>query len=209
MLLIKSVNMGILLVGFGKYLSYDYNPSGEMAKKFDKKTISGAKVSGLVLTVEHREALKELNERIREEKPDAIMALGLAPGRGYIALERVAQNRYFYIDTDVEADEPLYKDGKPVYYSTLPLQRIREKLRSNGIPSEYSFFADTYLCNEVFYEIMDIAEKRRIKSAGFIHVPLTHVQIIKTKRFNSPSMDESTIEKAVRIAIEETCEALK
>jgi pyrrolidone-carboxylate peptidase len=68
MLLIKSVNMGILLVGFGKYLSYDYNPSGEMAKKFDKKTISGAKVSGLVLTVEHREALKELNERIREEK---------------------------------------------------------------------------------------------------------------------------------------------
>jgi pyroglutamyl-peptidase len=201
--------MKILLVGFKEFLNHDYNPSGEMAKRFDKQKVSGARISGLVLPVEHKEAIKVLKEKINAEKPDAIIALGLAAGRGYIALERVAQNRYFYTDAKKESDEPLHKGGNPVYYSTLPLSRIREKLRSSGIPSEYSFFADTYLCNEVFYEAMAMAEKGKIRSSGFIHLPLTHMQIIKAKKFNAPSMDESTIEKAVRIAISETCEALK
>ena len=54
---------------------------------------------------------------------------------------------------------------------------------------------------------MAAAEKNKIKKAGFIHVPLTSAQVIEmnhvhySTRAGIPSMEESTIEKAVRIAI--------
>ena len=198
-----------MLTGFGPFLIYETNPSGEIAKKLDGRTIGGAKVVGRVLPVKHRESAEELGRLIREEKPDVVIATGLANQRGCVALERVALNAYYFAGPQEEADEPLYKDEREAYFSTLPLKKIKAALTGIGIPAEYSFWPDTFVSNEVFYEVMRLAFKLKIKRAGYIHLPIDSKQLIGAKihymtRLAAPSMSGEMLEKAVRTAIEES-----
>ncbi len=200
----------VLVTGFGPFLSYDYNPSGAIAKRLDGKRIAGKNVVGRVLKVGHIEVGKELEEHIREHKPSIVIALGLNAASGCISLERVAINRYYYKDADGEIDEPLRGNGPAAYFSTLPLAAIKKVLQGHGIPAEFSFSSDTYVSNETFYELMRLAYKHKIKRAGFVHVPLIPKQVVGidkphyTVRQRIPSMDEGMIEKAVGWTIQ-TC----
>jgi pyroglutamyl-peptidase len=197
----------VLLFGFEPFLGYTYNPSGEIAKNLNDHTIEGAKIVGKVLPVKHKEASDLVAQAVKEEKPDVVIGLGLAASKGCIILERVAINRYYFRTKDEQTDEPLFESDREAHFTTLPIQEIKADLEKETIPAEYSFFGDTYVSNEVFYAIMRAAEKNKIKKAGFIHLPLTSAQVIGmshihySTRAGIPSMDEKTMEKAVRIAI--------
>ena len=199
----------VLLTGFQPFLSYSSNPSEGIARSLDSKTISNRRIVGKVLPVAHDEVRNIIGEYVKKYKPVAIIALGIKAKIGCIALERVALNRYYFRDEKGEVDEPLYKNGQPAYFSTLPLKEIKESLQNDGIPAEFSFYPDTYVSNEAFYEIMRLAAEFKIRSAGFIHLPLSHKQVISLKmhyalKSEIPSMDEKIMEKAVRTTIETT-----
>ncbi len=199
----------VLLTGFEPYLTYTTNPSGELAIRFNGKEIAGADVVGRVLPVQHQVSASAAHEYIMTEKPDIVIATGIAASKGCVALENIAINRYLFKSKEEDIDEELYKDGKDVYMSTLPLEAIKGHLQAKGIPAEYSFTADTYISNEVFYEVMRSAEEMDIKKAGLIHIPLSHVQVVDmmhvhhVTRLGIPSMDMNTLENAIRIAITE------
>jgi pyroglutamyl-peptidase len=176
-------------------------------ERLDQSTIADCKVVGAVLPVEHKTSALLAEKRINEEKPDAIMEIALAAGRGCITLERVALNRYYFVDTDKVVDESLTEDGAVGYLSTLPLEQIKRALEHEGIPAEYSFWADTYVSNEVFYHIMRVSSRKKIKAAGMMHLPLSAEQVIQRKlhymvKSNMPSMQQPKLEEAVKLAIE-------
>ncbi len=202
----------ILLTGFAPFMHYKSNPSGKVAMSLNGQKIGEAEVVGRVLPVEHKLAASQVHEFMMTEKPDIVIGTGIFASRGCISLENIAINRYFFRDRDNEDEtyEALYEDGKEAYFSTLPLSGIKDALQGKGIPAEHSFTADTYVSNEVFYEIMRSAEKMGIKKAGFVHLPISEANVIDmdslhyVQRLGIPSMRRSTMEKAMRLIIEES-----
>jgi pyroglutamyl-peptidase len=200
----------ILLLGFGPFLSYDYNPSSNIVKKLNGKSIKEFRIIGKILPVKHLETSSLAEKYIKNELPAIVLGVGLSIMRGTITIERVAINRYYFVANRSIEDEPLNKEGASAYFSTLPVGAIKVNIEKQGIPTEYSFWSDTHVSNELFYTIMRVSEKLKIKCAGFIHVPFTYKQLIAKKnlhymiRSGAPSMREQEELKAIKIAIE-TC----
>jgi pyroglutamyl-peptidase len=189
----------VLLTGFGPFLEFSYNPSGEITKKLNNFETINYKIFGIGLPVIHKEAIKILDKKFYEIRPDLVIGLGLAPGATGIRIERVAINSY-YFNEDKEIDD-IVEEGPSALYTSLPYEEIRKTLWSKGIPAYYSFHAGTFLCNEIFYKIMKLTNENGIKG-GFIHIPLTHKQVIEMKKFNYPSLDEDFITEAIKLIIE-------
>ena len=108
--------------------------------------------------------------------PDAILCVGEAGGRASLSIERVAINlrdaRIPDNDGQLLQDAPILPGGPTAYLSTLPTRQITEALRASNIPAELSYTAGTYVCNTVFYTLMNaISRQQRPIAGGFIHVP--------------------------------------
>jgi pyroglutamyl-peptidase len=104
-------------------------------------------------------AAEVLREAVARVGPDAVVCFGQADGRSRISVERVALN----LDDAASADnegvvsaQPIRPDGPPAYWSTLPVEAIVEALRAEGIPAATSRDAGGYLCNHVFYSLLDL-----------------------------------------------------
>jgi pyroglutamyl-peptidase len=82
----------ILVTGFEPYGSYPSNPSTEVAKALDGRRTGGVAVRTAILPVHHAEACRRVAALLDEHDPQAVVHLGLAPGRARLALERVALN---------------------------------------------------------------------------------------------------------------------
>jgi pyroglutamyl-peptidase len=149
----------VLITGFVPWGTNDVNPSGEIARE----------LGGHLLPVDFNRAPRELRRLIRTSRPQAVLMMGLAPGRKTIALEAVALN--------VEHHDEQGKDrrwlrrirrGAPMALpSRLPLDRIHDRLRRAGIPVSISHHAGTFVCNRVFYEGLSACKV----PCGFVHVP--------------------------------------
>jgi pyroglutamyl-peptidase len=129
-----------------------------------------------VLPTEYRRAGDRMRELIREFRPEAILALGVATGAPFLLLERVALN----LD---DCDEPdnsgeiirgqlIEAQGPVAYGSSLPLTVMLGALERLGVPAVISNHAGTFLCNHVFYVARHQVEQLGIPcQCGFIHVP--------------------------------------
>ena len=114
--------------------------------------------------------------KIAASRPDAVICVGEAGGRNRISVERIAVNlmdaRIPDNDGDQPRDEAVVPGGPVARMSGLPTRKILERLEKAGIPAELSYTAGTYVCNAVFYSLMDEIH-RTVPSVrgGFIHVP--------------------------------------
>jgi pyroglutamyl-peptidase len=154
-----SIFVNILLTGFEPWGKQRVNPSGEVARA----------LGGHVLPVEFDRAARELRRLIRKMDPEAILMLGLAPGRKRISLEAVALNVDHH---DAKGKQrrwrrTIRKGGPLALVARLPLDRIFERLRQARIPAAISHHAGTFVCNRVFYEGLDASKG----PCGFVHVP--------------------------------------
>ena len=127
--------------------------------------------------------------------PDAVVCVGEAGGRSAISVERVAVNlmdaRIPDNDGARPVDAPISPDGPAAYLATLPTRAVAARLAAAGIPAELSYTAGTYVCNSVFYALMDaVAQSGRPIPAGFIHVP-------------AKGMPVETVAKALALAVTE------
>jgi pyroglutamyl-peptidase len=149
----------ILLTGFEPWAKNAVNPSGEIARE----------LGGHVLPVDFDRASAALNKLIREQRPDAVVMLGLAANRRKISLEAVALNVEHH-------DEPgekkrwlrmIRKSGPLAIRSRLPLGKIYDALEKAGVAVSISHHAGTFVCNRVFYEGLTATDV----PCGFVHVP--------------------------------------
>jgi pyroglutamyl-peptidase len=195
----------ILLTGFEPFGTYAENPSADVAKALDGRTVGAGLVRSAVLPVDHARAAGRVAELVDELAPEAIVHLGLAGARARIALERVAVNVMDFEIADNAgyraAGEPCVAGGPAAYFSTLPLEAMLEALTADGVPAYVSASAGTYLCNQTFYTTRHLLEVRGARTpAGFIHLPLSPSMVVATG-LDQPSMDVPLMIRAVEIAL--------
>ncbi len=156
-------------------------------------------------------------------------------GTQFLQFENIALNINYTTRKDndgiiIEREQTIIKNGEIAYKSTLPFESISTALKKYNIPIIKSFFAGTYLCNNIFYHLMHFARKYKIPHAGFIHVPPTpecfknyrnkHLKIEETNFnlskitptyscINYPSMTFSTLKKAIELIVKVCIEFVK
>lgn len=199
-----AVKPRILLTGFTPFAGAVLNPSWLAASALDGETIAGHSVISAQLPTAFEASLKELGRLLRLHKPDLVICLGQAGGRGAILLERVALN---ICDAGIAdnagcqpIDVPVVSNGPVAYFSTLPIKAILQALNDAGIAAEVSQTAGTFVCNHVFYSLMHrLANQSRgcQVRGGFIHIPFVPEQ-------GSPSMSLEQMVRGLRVAISTT-----
>ncbi len=190
----------ILLTGFTPFGSEDVNPSWEAVRALDGTLIGGHRVHAVRLPTEFGASLPALRAALRSVDPRVAIAVGLAGGRSGLSLERVAIN---VIDARIPdnagaqpIDVPVIRGRPAAYFTTLPIKRALLALRDAGLPAHVSQTAGTYVCNQVFYALLDAARRRSGLRAGFVHVPYLPGQ---GRRLHQPSMPLDDMVRAIGI----------
>jgi len=160
----------VLVTGFEPFGGYDVNPSELIAEDLNGTTIDGVKIVGISLEVEWNISYNKTLELIERYDPCAVVSIGLAPKSSIIRLEKLAVN--------LRWDEcfpfvRLIQKGSPFLLATdVNLHEISVDMKKENISSRVSYFAGFYLCNYLFYRLLDYKEKNDPElKVVFIHVP--------------------------------------
>lgn len=187
----------ILITGFEPFGGEEINPSWDAVSRLPE-VIGEYSLVKLCLPVVFGEAAEHLIRTADELVPDVILCIGQAGGRNAVTPELVAINlRHATIPDNggnQPKDEQIAEDGERAYFSTLPVRKIAETISEAGIPSQVSYSAGAYVCNDLLYTLLARYDGTDTK-VGFIHVPYSKEQN------KEPSMSLDDIVKAIGIAI--------
>ena len=165
--------MRVLVSAFEPFGGRKVNASWELARRLPPR-VGRHEVRAVSLPVVYGRSWPVLGRAVAEFRPDAVVALGEAPGKS-LRLERIAVNLRDGGEDNAgrkAEGEPLASGGLSAYLSTLPCARIEAALRRARVPVAPSLSAGTYLCNETFYFLMQYDAARPFRGgAGFVHVP--------------------------------------
>ena len=168
----RAAGRTLLLTGFGPFGDVATNPAWLTAEALDGERIGDLRVVAARLDVTYADAPEQLRAAIRRHDPDVVLSLGVAPNPA-LRLERRARNRDVSFQPDnagvVHADTVIREGGPEELPTRLPVDRLRETLETAGYEVVISDDAGGYLCNHVFYRVLDEVDVSRI--AGFVHVP--------------------------------------
>lgn len=168
--------MRVLISGFEAFGEYKVNPTSLIVESLNKGLItfpSTLVVEQILLPVTFKESFAAFEKKIEVFNPDVIISFGVA-SRDSIELESVAIN---FIDARIQdnqgaqpREQKINPNGASTYLSTLPLQGIESSLKQAGIPVKISNNAGAYVCNYLFYNLME-SNQDTFRLCGFIHVP--------------------------------------
>ena len=191
----------VLLTGFEPFGGESSNASWDAVSRVEGETIDGRQIVTACLPVTFSGAPRALADAIRRHRPALIISVGQASGRCSLSLERIAIN---LIDARIAdnanhrpIDQAIDAGGPAADFARLPIKRLFAELRSAGVPAEVSYSAGTYVCNQVFYELLRVAPQGI--PCGFVHVPCTPQQA--TVANNMPSMSSDVVAQALRLMI--------
>ena len=194
----------ILLTGFEPFGESAKNPSAEILRILDGASVADHRVVGVELPVTAGGAPQKLEAAVALHRPEIVLSLGLANGRGMLALERVAINALDFPIPDNEGaqptNEPVVEGGPAAYFSMLPIKAVLAAWLEAGIPGYVSNTAGTYVCNQVFYSSLNLAERYGYR-AGLIHVPFLPEQAAEAGP-GTPSMALDLMAQAVEISLQ-------
>lgn len=179
--------MRILISGFKPFLGQKINPSQKLAidlqAQFDD-------VVSIILPVEYKQSFWLLEREIQNVEPDVVIMIGQAADRKNICFEKIGLN---WVQSK-HADEagikpeagPIEKSEPLALMSCFPMELHYEKLKSQNLPVEISFSAGAYVCNDLYFRVLN--EFKNLKTV-FIHVPLVPEQSTEEGR---PNLDYQT-----------------
>jgi len=134
--------------------------------------------------------------------------VGQAGGRTELSIERVAINVDDARIADNAGAQPIdltiAADGPAAYFATLPIKAIVRDLRAAGVPAMVSQTAGTFVCNHVFYGLMDGIARHGLTGTrgGFIHIPYLPEQAARHP--GAPSLALDTLIAGLRVAVQTT-----
>jgi pyroglutamyl-peptidase len=200
----RTVTPSVLLTGFEPFGGQRVNPSELAVRALDGWSLASRRVTSVVLPCVFGDATVALTRALRAVKPELVVCVGEAGGRGDITVERVAINVDDARLADNAGAQPIDRAiatrGPVGYWSTLPIKAIVAALRAEGIPASVSQSAGTFVCNHVFYALMRALASRPGVRGGFIHVPFVPEQVASAAP-GAPSASLDTIVSGLRIAI--------
>ncbi|MGR0162077.1 pyroglutamyl-peptidase I [Paenarthrobacter nitroguajacolicus] len=172
----------ILLTGFEPFGGEEVNPSWLAVRRAGELLGSeGIAVDVVELPCVFGESATVLTEAIARLNPDIVVCSGLAGGRARISLERVAINCDDARIPDNKGQRPIDEEvipgGPAAYFSNLPIKAALRNLHIAGIRGEVSQSAGTYVCNHIFYVLMNALASRPGTRGGFVHVPYLREQL--------------------------------
>jgi pyroglutamyl-peptidase len=175
----------ILATGFGVFPGAPENPTAWAMAEIERTgwQPAGAQLVTRTLPVRFDLWDGELRPLLASAKPDAVIAFGLSAKARGITLESTARNRVALERPDFTgacaSADCVVETGAEVFPTRLPLRDMSEHLQAAGIPIARSDDAGDYLCNLLFYRLMDFAEAGGPRVAGFVHVPYLDTQVAR------------------------------
>lgn len=196
--------MKVLITGFDPFGGAAINPAYE-AVKLLPDTIEGAEIHRLEIPTVFEKDGEVLAKAIDEQEPDIVICVGQAGGRSDISIEKVAINLMEARIPDNEQQQPLnqviHEDGETAYFATIPVKAMVSNVKEAGIPSSVSYTAGTFVCNDIMYRLLYLAEKKeQTIKGGFIHVPYLPEQVVDLP-VGTPSLPVETIAKGLEAAV--------
>ena len=171
----KETIMQFLVTGFDPFGSSALNASCEAVRAMPAMW-GDHQIITATLPVVYDTCADVLYELLDEHQPDVVLCLGQAVGREGISLEHAAVNVKASSSPDnagvTFSGEKIAEDGPESLPSNLPLKELAYALKEVGISSKISYSAGTYVCNDLFYHLMNYAsEHAKRMLCGFIHIP--------------------------------------
>ncbi|MCI1935409.1 MAG: pyroglutamyl-peptidase I [Bifidobacteriaceae bacterium] len=175
----------VVVSGFEPFNKETANASGEVAKRLESEEAiariqeicgDAISVTSQLLPLSFDQAWPTLLRTINEVKPDIIVAIGMKSHARGVNLERCAINI-------IDADKPdafnvqprkvaVAADGPAAFWTKLPLRSILQTFAEGEIiPASLSSDAGTYVCNALFYQLMDWCSHQPDVLAGFVSLP--------------------------------------
>ena len=195
--------MKILLTAFEPFGGDTVNPAQE-AVALVADEVDGARIVKVDVPVVFGKAIETVRAAMEREQPDAVLCIGQAGGRVGMTPERVAINvddgRIPDNEGNQPVDQPIYADGAPAYFATLPVKAMVAAIREAGIPASLSNTAGTYVCNHLMYGVLyHIAKSYPGMKGGFMHVPFLHEQVMN--RPGTASLSKADIVRGIEAAL--------
>ena len=193
-----------MVTGFDPFGGDKVNPSSLAVSKL-RKRIGGVMIHTATLPTSYAKSAGVLRKVIEKTKPDIVLCVGQAGGRTELCLERVAINvqdaRIRDNDGKQPIDKPVVAGGPAAHFATLPIKACVAAMRKAGLPAAVSNTAGTFVCNHIFYALMDIAAAHPIPMrGGFLHIPYVPEQVARLG--GAPSMAVEDIVRGIEIIVE-------
>lgn len=197
-------DMKLLLTAFDPFGGEKTNPA-QQAVGLIPANACGAEVVKLTVPTVFVRSVETVVNAIRSEKPDAVLMIGQAGGRSAVSVERVAININSASIADNEGNRPIEelieRDAPAAYFSTLPIVRIADAIKAEGVPAVISNTAGTFVCNQLMYGVLRYIEEEALPiRAGFIHIPFAPEQAARQSA-PMPSMSIEDSARAIETAI--------
>lgn len=195
----------VLITGFDPFGGATINPAFE-AVKLLPETIQDAEIIKIEIPTVFKKDGEVLEAAIKEYQPDIVLCVGQAGGRSGVTIEKVAINLMEARIPDNDGQQPLnqaiHEDGENAYFATIPVKTMVNSVKAQNIPSSVSYTAGTFVCNDIMYRLLYLAEKEYpAMRGGFIHVPYLPEQVTELPE-GTPSMSADLISQALAAAIE-------
>lgn len=159
----------ILITAFDAFGQDSLNASFELLKALPNKINDKEIIKLQIPTIRYR-SFETIQQFLKTEKVDYILALGQAGNTRHLRFEKVAINLDdFRIKDNANQqpiDEKIIEDGENAYFCSLPLKSYLSLLQEKNIPAQMSYSAGTFVCNHVMYQLL-----HHYPNSGFIHVP--------------------------------------
>lgn len=177
--------INVVVCGFDHYDGIGVNPAYEVPKALaevgmpvdddDALADVAVNISAVTMPVSFTKAWPTLLEAIEATQPQIVVAMGLKRAARGIALERCATNRVSDDRPDADNMTPqrdtIDPQGPAAFWTRLPLRAILADFTADNIPATLSSDAGTYVCNSLFYQLLDWSVEQERVVAGFVSLP--------------------------------------
>ncbi|HUC50883.1 MAG TPA: pyroglutamyl-peptidase I [Xanthobacteraceae bacterium] len=171
--------MRVLITGFGPFPGAPFNPSASLVKALLRRrrpALDGIEIGAHVFATSYAAVDRDLPKLLAQE-PDVVLLFGLAGRRRHLCIETRAQNAVTPLFPDADDRKPprdIIMPGAPAsLQGNAPFMRQLGAARSR-FPSRLSRDAGRYLCNYVYWQVLQRADKGR-PLMQFVHIPPLHV----------------------------------
>ncbi|PLS31985.1 peptidase C15 [Bifidobacterium margollesii] len=174
-------HFNVVVSGFDHYEGIEINPSAQVSRTLQERGVSeppeGCEitVTSVLLPMSFQNAWPTLHETIEAVNPDVVIATGLKTHAHSVALERCATNLIDASRPDADNVQPrrvpIDAEGPASYWTRLPLRSILHDFTEQNIPATLSSDAGTFVCNSLFYRLLDWNSRQDKVLSGFLSFP--------------------------------------